>query len=111
MRTDRRRFLQAIGAGATVAAARGAFAVEPETSKKPNIILVMADDQGWGDMAYYGHPVLQTPNFDAMAAETLRFDQFYAGRRSPLARRCKPPATRPVTSASGTSAPSAKAAP
>ncbi len=78
MRTDRRRFLQAIGAGATVAAARGAFAVEPETSKKPNIILVMADDQGWGDMAYYGHPVLQTPNFDAMAAETLRFDQFYA---------------------------------
>lgn len=38
----------------------------------------MADDQGWGDMAYYGHPVLKTPNFDAMAAETLRFDRFYA---------------------------------
>ena len=31
---------------------------------RPNIILVMADDQGWGDMAYNGHPVLQTPNFD-----------------------------------------------
>ncbi|MCL4217386.1 MAG: sulfatase-like hydrolase/transferase [Candidatus Hydrogenedentes bacterium] len=38
----------------------------------------MADDQGWGDMAYNGHPVLKTPNFDAMAAETLRFDRFYA---------------------------------
>ena len=45
---------------------------------RPNIILVMADDQGWGDMAYYNHPVLKTPNFDAMAEEGLRFDQFYA---------------------------------
>jgi arylsulfatase A-like enzyme len=44
----------------------------------PNIILCMADDQGWGDMAYNGHPVLQTPNFDAMAAEAFRFDRFYA---------------------------------
>ena len=38
----------------------------------------MADDQGWGDMAYNGHPVLKTPNFDAMAGEALRFDRFYA---------------------------------
>jgi len=45
---------------------------------KPNIILVMADDQGWGDMAYYGDPVLKTPNFDEAAATGLRFDHFYA---------------------------------
>ena len=45
---------------------------------KPNIILVMADDQGWGDMAYNGHPVLKTPNFDEAAATGLRFDRFYA---------------------------------
>jgi arylsulfatase A-like enzyme len=38
----------------------------------------MADDQGWGDMAYNGHPILKTPNFDAMAASALRFDRFYA---------------------------------
>ena len=44
----------------------------------PNIILCMADDQGWGDMAYNGHPVIRTPHFDAMAAEALRFDHFYA---------------------------------
>jgi len=50
-----------------------AFAAE-----KPNIILVMADDQGWGDMAYNGHPTLKTPNFDAAAAAGLRFDRFYA---------------------------------
>ncbi len=47
-------------------------------AERPNIILVMADDQGWGDMAYYGHPTLKTPNFDAAAASGLRFDQFYA---------------------------------
>jgi arylsulfatase A-like enzyme len=49
-----------------------------ETKKLPNIVLCMADDQGWGDMAYNGHPVLKTPYFDAMAAEGLRFDRFYA---------------------------------
>lgn len=45
---------------------------------RPNILLVMADDQGWGDVAYNGHPVLKTPNLDAMAAAGLRFDRFYA---------------------------------
>ncbi|MCA8990991.1 MAG: sulfatase-like hydrolase/transferase [Planctomycetaceae bacterium] len=49
-----------------------------EKSSRPNIILVMADDQGWGDMAYNGHSVLQTPNFDDAAATGLRFDNFYA---------------------------------
>ena len=38
----------------------------------------MADDQGWGDMAYYGHPHLKTPHFDQAAATGLRFDRFYA---------------------------------
>jgi arylsulfatase A-like enzyme len=38
----------------------------------------MADDQGWGDMAYNGHPVLKTPVFDEMASVGLRFDRFYA---------------------------------
>ncbi|WP_164103269.1 sulfatase family protein [Candidatus Laterigemmans baculatus] len=46
--------------------------------RPPNIVLVMADDQGWGDMAYNGHPVLKTPHFDAMAREALRLDRFYA---------------------------------
>ena len=46
---------------------------------KPNIILCMADDQGWGDMGYNGHPVLKTPNFDNMSASAgIRFDRFYA---------------------------------
>lgn len=47
-------------------------------AEPPNIVLVMADDQGWGDMAYNGHPHLKTPNFDALAREGVRFDQFHA---------------------------------
>ena len=45
---------------------------------RPHVILVMADDQGWGDMAYNGHPVVKTPNFDDAAATGIRFDRFYA---------------------------------
>ena len=41
-------------------------------SSRPNIILAMADDQGWGDMAYNGHPFLKTPVFDEMARTALR---------------------------------------
>ncbi len=46
---------------------------------RPNVILIMTDDQGWGQTGYYNHPVLKTPNIDKMAANGLRFDRFYAG--------------------------------
>jgi len=49
-----------------------------ERGTRPHIVLVMADDQGFGDMGYTGHPVVKTPNFDAAAAAGLRFDRFYA---------------------------------
>jgi arylsulfatase A-like enzyme len=55
-----------------------AHAQENPGGARPNIVLVMADDQGWGDMAYNGHPKLKTPNFDALAAEGIRFDNFHA---------------------------------
>ena len=47
--------------------------------KAPHIILVMADDQGWGDVGYNGHPFVKTPALDAMAKEAFVFDRFYAG--------------------------------
>ena len=46
--------------------------------ESPNIILIMTDDQGWGQTSYYDHPVLETPNLDAMAENGLRFERFYA---------------------------------
>ena len=50
-----------------------------EVPPPPNFVLVMADDMGWGQTSYYSHPVLMTPNLDAMASAGLRFDRFYAG--------------------------------
>lgn len=46
---------------------------------RPNIIFVMADDMGWGQTGYRGHPVLKTPALDEMASAGLRFERFYAG--------------------------------
>ncbi len=54
------------------------LASQADRAARPNIVLVMADDQGWGDMAYNGHPHLVTPQFDKAAREGLRFDRFYA---------------------------------
>ena len=46
---------------------------------RPNIIFIMADDLGYGDLGCYGQKVLKTPNLDRLAAEGLRFTDFYAG--------------------------------
>lgn len=54
----------------------------PVKEKRPHIVLVMSDDQGWGDVAYNGHPVLKTPNLDEAAASGLRLDSFYAAAPS-----------------------------
>ncbi len=56
----------------------GTTPLSAQSNDRPNIVLVMADDQGWGDMAYNGHPIVKTPNFDSSAATGLRFDRFYA---------------------------------
>jgi arylsulfatase A-like enzyme len=61
------------------------FATLAGAAEKPHIVLVMADDQGWGQTSYYKHPDVQTPHLDEMAANGLRFDRFYAG-----ASNCSP---------------------
>lgn len=49
------------------------------TNPKPNIIFLLADDLGYGDVGCYGQKQILTPNIDRMAAEGMRFTQFYAG--------------------------------
>ncbi len=56
-----------------------------QAADRPNFVLVMTDDQGWGQTGYRGHPHLKTPHLDAMAANGLRLDRFYAG-----ASNCSP---------------------
>ena len=44
----------------------------------PNFIVFLTDDQGWGDLGCYGHPVIQSPNLDRFASEGIRLTQCYA---------------------------------
>lgn len=46
---------------------------------KPNIILIMADDLGWGDVGFNGNPFIQTPHLDQMAANSVQFTRAYSG--------------------------------
>lgn len=60
----------------------GVFSCNTSSKKiayKPNFILIMADDHGWGDTGYNGNDTIITPNLDKMAAEGIRFNRFYAG--------------------------------
>ena len=47
-------------------------------SEKPNIILIMADDLGYGDLSCYGNPQTQTPHLDRLAAEGIRFSDYHS---------------------------------
>jgi len=45
--------------------------------ERPNVILVMTDDQGYGDLSCHGNPILQTPHLDQLASESIRFTNFH----------------------------------
>jgi arylsulfatase A-like enzyme len=68
------------------AATPGAIAQRDRT--RPNIIFILADDLGWGDLGSYGQKKIRTPNLDRMAAEGMRFTQFYAGSPVCAPSRC-----------------------
>ena len=74
---QRRRFLQLAGASAA-GAVMGASTAEAGRSRRPNVIVVFADDMGYGDLSCYGHPTIRTPNLDTMASEGMRLTSFYA---------------------------------
>ncbi len=62
--------------------------LKAESSNRPNIIIIVADDLGYGDLGCYGQQVIQTPRLDRMAREGTRFTQFYAGNTVCAPSRC-----------------------
>ena len=44
---------------------------------RPNVVLIMTDDQGYGDVGFHGNPLINTPRLDQLAGESVRFNQFY----------------------------------
>lgn len=84
MRMTRRQWLGAASAGI----AAGALPSTADAAAKPNIIFILADDLGYGDLGCYGQPRIETPNLDRMAKEGLRFTQCYAGSTVCAPSRC-----------------------
>ena len=57
-----------------------ASCVSPEQEpRRPNVVFILADDLGWGDLSCYGQQRFQTPNIDALASNGMRFTQCYSG--------------------------------
>ncbi len=71
----------------TVALA-GLFSVCSAAERKPNIVLLIADDLGYGDVGCYGQTKIRTPNIDRIAAEGMKFTQGYAGNAVCAPSRC-----------------------
>ncbi|HXP61782.1 MAG TPA: sulfatase [Dongiaceae bacterium] len=70
--------LEAALIAAGLAGAHAAQGREAGGTNPPNVIIILADDLGWGDLGCYGHPSIHTPNLDRMAAQGMRFTDFYS---------------------------------
>lgn len=88
MNVNRRHFLKTTGTALTATALNPLSCSRETQSPKPNIILILADDLGYGDLGCYGQEHIQTPNIDRLAAGGMRFTQFYAGSPVCAPSRC-----------------------
>ena len=71
-------FLFGVLAAVTGLASPSAASETDTDETGPNVILLMSDDQGWGDVGFNGNERIITPNLDTMAAEGVKFNRFYA---------------------------------
>jgi len=85
---NRRDFLKASGAGALTLALGCAATPSPASSRKPNIIFIMADDLGYGELGCYGQKKIKTPNVDELAAQGMLFTDYYTGSAVCAPARC-----------------------
>ena len=74
----RRDFLRAAGTTAASLAISGCALAAGRTANRPNILMILVDDLGYGDLSSYGAKDMQTPNIDKLIASGMRLDNFYA---------------------------------
>src|SRR4051794_24545572 len=55
----------------------GTWLAAQPAPRKPNIVVLLSDDQGWGDLSVSGNPAVRTPNIDSLARDGASFDRFY----------------------------------
>ena len=84
MKLTRRKFVQTLAAGATFLGELGSAA----KNSRPNIIFILADDLGWGDLSCYGRPDYRTPNLDHLASQGTRFTDAYSASAVCTPTRC-----------------------
>jgi len=93
----RRSFLKVLGAGMASLTIPGYIKANQQAADKPNFVIIFTDDQGYQDVGCFGSPSIQTPNLDRMAAEGMRFTDFYSAAsicspsRAALLTGCYPP--------------------
>ena len=56
---------------------QSAFCLAEDGFQQPNVVVILTDDQGWGDLSLHGNPNLSTPNIDSLAREGAEIDRFY----------------------------------
>jgi arylsulfatase len=80
MTPSRRDFLRQVAAAGAALGATGSLTGCIPVRRSPNIVLIFADDQGYGDVGVYGAQGFTTPHLDRLAAEGMRFTDFYASQ-------------------------------
>ncbi|MHC4688281.1 MAG: sulfatase-like hydrolase/transferase, partial [Planctomycetota bacterium] len=79
MNISRRDFLKKAGVASLIVASMGVYARSASNSSdrssasRPNVVLVLTDDQGYGDLSCHGNTILKTPNLDKLYAESTHF--------------------------------------
>jgi len=91
VRLTRRKFIGALTSTATLFVSRVTPAPlnpSPPPERRPNIIFILADDLGWGDLSCYGRPDYRTPNLDRLASQGVRFTDAYSASAICTPTRC-----------------------
>ncbi|MCF7972304.1 MAG: sulfatase-like hydrolase/transferase, partial [Phycisphaerae bacterium] len=86
---DRRTFLKTLASGAASACMTSVLpAASGQDKTRPNVILIVTDDQGYGDFGFIGNPVIKTPHLDAMAKNSARMTHYYVSPVCAPTRAC-----------------------